>query len=70
MNKQYVSCRVLRRFILLVPLGLAAGWLLYLVRRAVHEEWKRRSAGAAFLSAAAGAATAAAVQRGAGLWLR
>ena len=52
------------------PLGLAAGWLLYLGSHAVHEEWKRRGAGAALIAAAAGAATAAAVQRGAGLWLR
>lgn len=49
----------------LYPLGLAAGWLFYLGYHAVHEEWKRRGAGPAFLSALTGAAGAAAIQRGA-----
>ncbi len=48
-----------------VPLGLAAGWLIYLGSHAVHEEWKQRGARPAFLSAAAGAAAAAILQRGA-----
>jgi zinc transporter ZupT len=49
----------------LYPLGLTAGWLFYLGYHAVHEEWKRRGAGPAFLSALTGAAGAAAIQRGA-----
>jgi len=49
----------------LYPLGLTAGWLVYLGYHAVHEEWKRRGAGPAFLSALTGAAGAAAIQRGA-----
>ncbi|HMD71709.1 MAG TPA: ZIP family metal transporter [Bryobacteraceae bacterium] len=53
-----------------VPLGLAAGWLIYLGYHAVHEEWKQRGARSAFLSAAAGAAAAAILQRGAGMWFR
>jgi zinc transporter ZupT len=47
------------------PLGLTAGWLAYLGYHAVHEEWKRRGPAAAFLSAAAGVALAAMIQRGA-----
>ena len=47
------------------PLGVAAGWLFYLGFHAVHEEWKRRGATAAFLSALTGMAGAAAIQRGA-----
>jgi zinc transporter ZupT len=54
----------------IVPLGLAAGWLIFLGGHAVHEEWKRRGARPAFLSAAAGAVGAAALQRGAEFWLR
>jgi len=49
----------------LYPLGLTAGWLFYLGYHAVHEEWKRRGARPAFLSALTGAAGAAAIQRGA-----
>ena len=49
----------------LYPLGITAGWLFYLGYHAVHEEWKRRGAGPAFLSALTGAAGAAAIQRGA-----
>jgi len=47
------------------PLGITAGWLFYLGHHAVHEEWKRRGARPAFLSALAGMAGAAIVQRGA-----
>ncbi|HTS26817.1 MAG TPA: ZIP family metal transporter [Bryobacteraceae bacterium] len=47
------------------PLGVAAGWLFYLGFHAVHEEWKRRGAANAFLSALTGMAGAAAIQRGA-----
>ena len=47
------------------PLGFTAGWLFYLGWHAVHEEWKRRGARPAFLSALTGAAGAAAIQRGA-----
>lgn len=49
----------------LYPLGLTAGWLCYLGYHAVHEEWRRRGARPAFLSALTGAAGAAAIQRGA-----
>jgi zinc transporter ZupT len=47
------------------PLGITAGWLFYLGYHAVHEEWKRRGAAPAFLSAMTGVAGAAAIQRGA-----
>ena len=47
------------------PLGITAGWLFYLGYHAVHEEWKRRGAAPAFLSALSGVAGAAVVQRGA-----
>jgi zinc transporter ZupT len=47
------------------PLGIAAGWLFYLGYHAVHEEWKRRGAAPAFLSALTGIAGAAIIQRGA-----
>lgn len=47
------------------PLGVAAGWLFYLGFHAVHEEWRRRGAANAFLSALTGMAGAAAIQRGA-----
>jgi zinc transporter ZupT len=50
---------------ILYPLGITAGWLFYLGQHAVHEEWKRRGAAPALLSAAAGIAGAAIVQRGA-----
>jgi zinc transporter ZupT len=46
------------------PMGIAAGWLFYLGYHAVHEEWKRRGARPAFVSATAGVAGAAAIQRG------
>jgi zinc transporter ZupT len=47
------------------PLGLTAGWIFYLGFHAFHEEWKRRGAGPAFVSALTGLAGAAALQRGA-----
>jgi zinc transporter ZupT len=47
------------------PLGITAGWLCYLGYHAVDEEWKRRGAVPAFLSALSGVAGAAAIQRGA-----
>jgi zinc transporter ZupT len=50
---------------ILYPLGLAAGWVFYLGFHAVHEEWKRRGAAPAFVSALTGVAGAAAIQRGA-----
>jgi zinc transporter ZupT len=46
------------------PMGIAAGWLFYLGYHAVHEEWKRRGARPAFVSASAGMAGAAVIQRG------
>jgi zinc transporter ZupT len=46
------------------PLGLTAGWLFYLGFHAVHEEWKRCGFSIALWPAAAGAAGAAALQRG------
>ena len=46
------------------PLGIAAGWLFYLGYHAVHEEWRRRGARAAFVSSLSGVAGAAVVQRG------
>jgi len=50
---------------ILYPLGITAGWLCYLGQHAVHEEWMRRGAAPAFLSALAGMAGAAVIQRGA-----
>ncbi|HUB34510.1 MAG TPA: hypothetical protein VMA31_15840 [Bryobacteraceae bacterium] len=47
------------------PLGITAGWLSYLGYHAIHEDWKRRGAGAAFVSALTGLAGAAMLQRGA-----
>lgn len=55
---------------LMYPLGLTAGWLFFLGFHAVHEEWKRRGAGPAFVSAAAGVAGAAVIQRGAEVLFR
>ena len=52
------------------PRGIIAGWLFYLGYHAVHEEWKRRGAVPAFLSALAGIAAAAVIQRGAEALLR
>jgi zinc transporter ZupT len=47
------------------PIGITAGWLCYLGYHAIHEEWKRRGARPAVVSAAAGVVSAAAIQRGA-----
>jgi zinc transporter ZupT len=47
------------------PVGLTAGWLFYLGYHAVHEEWKRRGAAPAFVSAGVGAVCGALIQRGA-----
>jgi zinc transporter ZupT len=47
------------------PLSITAGWLLYLGYHAIHEEWKRRGAKPAFVSAITGMAGAAVIQRGA-----
>jgi zinc transporter ZupT len=44
------------------PLGVTAGWLLYLAYHALHEEWRRRGA-PAFVSALTGMAGAAILQR-------
>jgi zinc transporter ZupT len=52
------------------PLGITAGWLFYLGYHAVHEEWKRRGARAAAISAAAGVAGAAVIQQGAEMLFR
>ena len=52
------------------PLGLAAGWLFYLGAHAVHEEWKRRGPGPAFVTALIGVAGAAALQQGVQAWFR
>lgn len=52
------------------PLGLTGGWLFYLGYHAIHEEWKRRGAAPACVSAAAGLAGAAVIQRSAELFLR
>jgi zinc transporter ZupT len=50
---------------MMYPLGITAGWLFYLGQHAVHEEWKRRGAGPAMISALAGMVSAAVIQRGA-----
>ncbi|MGD0666322.1 MAG: ZIP family metal transporter [Bryobacteraceae bacterium] len=52
------------------PLGLTAGWLVYLGYHAVHEEWMRRGGARASASALAGGAAAALIQRGAEALLR
>jgi zinc transporter ZupT len=52
------------------PLGIAAGWLFYLGAHAVHEEWRRRGAVPAFMTALTGAAGAAVLQQGAQAWFR
>jgi len=52
------------------PLGITAGWLFYLGSHAIHEEWKRRGAAPAFLSALTGVAGAAAIQWGAETFFR
>jgi zinc transporter ZupT len=52
------------------PLGITAGWIFYLGFHAIHEEWKRRGAAPAFVSALTGLAGAAMMQRGAESWFR
>lgn len=52
------------------PVGIAAGWLFYLGYHAVHEETKRRGAGAAGTAALAGIAGAAVILRGVEAWVR
>jgi zinc transporter ZupT len=47
------------------PLGITAGWILYLAYHAIHEEWRRRGAVPTFVSALTGMAGAAVLQRGA-----
>jgi zinc transporter ZupT len=47
------------------PVGITAGWLCYLGYHAIHEEWKRRGARPAVVSAATGVVGAAVIQRGA-----
>lgn len=50
---------------ILYPLGLTAGWILYLGYHAVHSEWKLRGPAPAFVPALTGVAGAAMIQRGA-----
>jgi zinc transporter ZupT len=50
---------------ILYPLGLTAGWIIYLGYHAVHSEWKLRGPAPAFLPALTGIAGAAMIQRGA-----
>ena len=50
---------------ILYPLGLTAGWILYLAFHALHSEWKLRGPGPAFVPALTGVAGAAVLQRGA-----
>jgi zinc transporter ZupT len=50
---------------ILYPLGLTAGWILYLGYHAVHSEWKLRGPAPAFVPALTGVAGAAVIQRGA-----
>ena len=52
------------------PLAIAGGTFFYLGFHAVHGEWKRRGAFPAFVPALTGAAGAAALQRGAEVFLR
>jgi len=52
------------------PLGLTAGWLVYLGYHAIHEEWRRKGPAPASVSALAGGAAAALIQRGAEALLR
>jgi zinc transporter ZupT len=47
------------------PIGITAGWLSSLGYHAIHEEWKRRGARPAVVSAATGVVGAAVIQRGA-----
>ena len=49
---------------MLYPLGLTAGWILYLGYHAIHSEWKLRGPAPAFVPAITGVAGAAVIQRG------
>ena len=55
---------------ILYPLGLTAGWILYLGYHAVHSEWKLRGPAPAFFPALTGVAGAAMIQRGAEVLFR
>jgi len=50
---------------IMYPLGITAGWILFLAYHAIHEEWRRRGARPVFVSALTGMAGAAVIQRGA-----
>jgi zinc transporter ZupT len=52
------------------PLGITAGWLLYLAYHAIHEEWRRRGFRPVFVSGFTGMAGAAILQRGFEVFLR
>jgi zinc transporter ZupT len=54
----------------LYPLGLTAGWILYLGYHAVHSEWKMRGPAPAFFPALTGLAGAAVIQRGVEVFFR
>jgi zinc transporter ZupT len=49
---------------MLYPLGLTAGWILYLGFHAIHSEWKLRGPAPVFVPVLTGVAGAAAIQRG------
>ena len=55
---------------ILYPLGLTAGWILYLGYHALHSEWKLRGPAPAFVPALTGVAGAAMIQRGAEAFFR
>ena len=55
---------------ILYPLGLTAGWILYLGYHAVHSEWKLRGPIPAFFPALTGVAGAAVIQRSAEVLFR
>ena len=55
---------------MLYPLGLTAGWILYLGFHAIHSEWKLRGPAPVFVPALTGVAGAAAIQRGLETFLR
>ena len=50
---------------ILYPLGLTAGWILYLGFHAVHSEWKLRGPAPVFVPALTGVMGSAMIQRGA-----
>lgn len=55
---------------ILYPLGITAGWIVYLGFHAVHSEWKLRGPAPAFVPALTGIAGAAMIQRGAEAFFR